>query len=303
LKKIILPILALLSALSCAGARGYQDQGLPENLPVIGGSQSQPAVSAPAVRMPSTPPSELSAAMDRQAQAFDRLASSIDRLAAGKTGTGDRESGSVPAREKSSSIVPPAAGEPQMGKPEPGAFSRYGGQERAAPQVREEKREEKKTDAQFRDRARDDSGIEALKNRVSRLEELSETYHPGADAGSVSFKPADAYLSAEAKNWLDRKVDAWFDGKIEILAVNGYASAAKPADSRMTNVDYARQRAEAVLAYLKNRGVRTDSITVNIVGETARFNENKNVTLVWEEVKNASEQNKKKEERTQYKIR
>jgi outer membrane protein OmpA-like peptidoglycan-associated protein len=65
----------------------------------------------------------------------------------------------------------------------------------------------------------------------------------------------------------------------------------------MTNMDYARQRTKIVLAYLEARGVKTDSIKINIKGETSRFSDNKNVTMIWEEIKNLSEQNSRREER------
>lgn len=282
-----LMIAALLAAGGCAGARGYVDQGLPENLPVLGAARDSRAEAAPRP----ADASGLSVILSRQTEALSDLAASINRLLGEKTIVGEKtpyRAGPAPTAEK----------EPQIGRPETGAFSRYAAG--AAPEERK-RTDPDKLPAMRRlpDPAPAHGAKETaeMKDRLSRLEEILDFHHPGFDAGSVFFAPAGADLSPAAKGWLDEKIRRWFAGEIDILAVNGYASPSRPRHPGVTNIDYARQRAEAALAYLEIRGVKTDCIQINIRGETSRFTNNKNVTLVWEEVKDEMGKKYRKEER------
>lgn len=286
------PIILIFFVFGCAGARGYSDQGSPADLPLITGNKTALTEQAPA------PSSALAGMMTRQTRAINNLASAVNRLIEGRKGI----AGSGQAAPET---APAAAEKPRLGKPEAGVFSRYAGEVKTvtpAPPAEEKNNGEDKEAAhrQLREFRQDNNAFGSLKDRVSRLEEIFEVYHPGSDAGFVRFQPASAYLDPAAIGWLDKKIDRWFKGEIDILAVNGYASTDKPKKHGMTNMDYARGRAEAVAAYLKSRGVKTDGIKINTKGETSRFSDNMNVTLVWEEVGDRNGQDRRKEKRGKY---
>jgi len=140
--------------------------------------------------------------------------------------------------------------------------------------------------------------INELKTRVAQLEDM----HPDKGAKSVFFQSADTELSPEAKTWLEENiVERWFKGEIDITGINGYASKAKPKIQGMTNMAYAKQRAIDAKQYLVSRGVQMGGIKINIKGPTKRFGNNLNVTTVWDEILSSQEQEKKMEERKQYK--
>jgi len=139
--------------------------------------------------------------------------------------------------------------------------------------------------------------LNKLKTRIALLEDqMSDT-----GAGAVYFGLAKSDLSSKAKTWLEKNVvQPWFNGEIDITGINGYASKTKPKNQNISNMDYAKQRAIAVQHYLSYRGVQTGDIKITVKGPTTRFGNNLNVTVVWDNINNKTEKNKKKEDRKQY---
>jgi len=141
------------------------------------------------------------------------------------------------------------------------------------------------------------SELKKLKTRIALLEDqMSDT-----GAGAIYFGLAKSDLSSKAKTWLEKNVvQPWFNGEIDITGINGYASKTKPKNQSISNMDYAKQRAIAVQHYLSYRGVQTENIKITVKGPTTRFGNNLNVTVVWDNINNKTEKNKKKEDRKQY---
>lgn len=123
--------------------------------------------------------------------------------------------------------------------------------------------------------------IDSLKDRVGRLEVLMDYEHPGIDTGRVTYEPAESLLDTKSKIYLNKKIKEHLEGKIEILGINGYASATKPKIEGMTNWDYAQARMLEVRQYLKENGIELKDEQCRVIGQTSQFSENRNTTLIF----------------------
>jgi len=140
------------------------------------------------------------------------------------------------------------------------------------------------------------------KDRIARLEMFQKINHPGQDMTNVNFHPGLSSLSQrDMDNLMTRVARPWFQGRIDILGIEGNTSGMK-SSAGIADEDKATQRYIDTVAYLNKCGLPAEALKKLPGGKTTAWSHNDNAVVVIQHIKNPETIKKNKELRKKYNI-